>query len=536
MKKNLIMVVVLVLLMAAPISASAQGGGGGTLVGAFDVGPGGCPQCRPFYQTAGNTWLIKIWSPLVSWNETATGLSPQLAVAWETNEDASVWTFKLREGVLWHDGVPFTAEDVRFTFELALHGDAATLTGQQQVPPDRIVGGEAYFNGEADEITGIRVVDDLTVVFEMTGSYPRLPYDLARVFIMPKHALTVAPADLQNSNWFFTQGIGTGPFMVDEYVQDQFWAVVPNPNYWNGAPKLDRLINRYFADETSAVLALQGGEIQFTYVSGDVAARLESDQNIQMFQGSSGVTNYLIFNMRNPIFQDIRVRQAFLYAVDRKTITEVLMNGTAEVLPCLNAFPEMRPPAEELNDYAYDPDKARALLAEAGWDSSQKIEVVTYYDSLFHMDALAAMQQFLADVGVEIIPTPQDVPTYNSYFYTGEGWDISYRGLANNVGSYPWFFYEPGGYPELGEETLIGVTFPELMDLFAKAKVETDHETYLGLLQDICKFQNENALEGYMWVATRFGAASNKLVDFYWFPAGAGGPYEDHPELWAVGQ
>ena len=117
---------VMALVFSLPGLASAQGGGGGTLIGAFDVGPGGAPQVRPFMDTAGRTWLSKIWTPLVSWNADSTGVVPQLAVSWEPNEDATVWTITLRDGVLWHDGEPLTANDVKFSMELAFNPLAAT--------------------------------------------------------------------------------------------------------------------------------------------------------------------------------------------------------------------------------------------------------------------------------------------------------------------------------------------------------------------------------------------------------------------------
>jgi peptide/nickel transport system substrate-binding protein len=322
--------------------------------------------------------------------------------------------------------------------------------------------------------------------------------------------------------------------MHEEYVADQFWSLVPNPNYWNGAPHLDHLINRYFEDETSAVLALESGEINFTYTSGDIALQLQGEGNYQTFSGPSGVTNYFIFNLRNPAFQDERVRQAFLYAIDRQAIAETVLQGTAEVVPCISPFPAMWPDASELNDYAYNPELAQQLLQEAGYDSSQTFEIATYYNNQFHNDALAAQQAFLSRVGVNVIPLAQDVPTYNSYFYTGDGWDISYRGVGVNVGNFPFAFYEPGGQPTVDGLPLAGELFPELQAMIDAARVEADPDTYLGLLQDICQFQNEHALEGYMWTATRFGTASNNLSDFYWFPAAGGGPYEDHAELWSV--
>jgi peptide/nickel transport system substrate-binding protein len=523
-KKAVGFLLVVVLLLAVLPTAAQDGGGGGTLIGAFDVGPGGAPQVIPFFDTAGRTWLSKIWSPLISWNEDMSDLTPQLATEWSANEDATVWTFKLREGVLWHDGEPFTADDVVFSLNLALNPDAATSF-------------PAFSQLDPADVVSITAVDDLTVEITLAEPNPRLPFFMIFAWVLPEHALgDINPADYQNLDWFFTNPVGTGPFMHDEFEADQFWALVPNPNYWKGAPKLDRLINRYFEDETSAILALENGEIQFTYVSGDVALRLQEGGQYQTFAGPSGVTNYFIFNLRNPAFQDVRVRQAFLYAIDRQAIAETVLQGTAQVVPCISPFPSMWPDASELNDYAYNPELAQQLLQEAGYDTSQEFDLFTYYSSQFHLDAMAAQQAYLSQVGVNVIPLPQDVPTYNSYFYTGEGWDISYRGVGVNIGNFPFAFYEAGGQPTTDGLPLAGQEFPELQALIDAARVEADPEAYLGLLQDICRFQNENALEGYMWTATRFGIAASSLTDFYWFPAAGGGPYEDHAELWSVSE
>lgn len=532
-----ITILFLVLLVASLSfgTLQAQDESGNTLIGAFDVGPGGAPQVRPYMDTAGRTWLAKIWSTLVSWNADATGLEPQLATEWTPNDDATVWTIRLRGGVLWHDGEPVTADDVKFSLELAYHPDAATtFPSFSQLVADQFVGGAEYLAGDADEISGIRVVDDTTLEFAFVEPNPRLPYSLLFVWVLPQHALAdLAPADYQTTDWFYTEAIGTGPFMHEEFQADQFWAVVPNPNYWNGEPKLDRLINRYFRDVTAAVLALESGDIHFTYVTGDVALRMQDNPALTLYSGPSGVTNYLIFNQRNPAFQDARVRQAFLYAIDRQAIADAVYGGTVELVPCIAALPALHPPAEELNAYAYDPDMARQLLQEAGWDSSQTYEVHTYYTDQQSNDALAAMQQFLAEVGVNIQPITVDVPTYNSYFYTGEGWDISYRGVGATL-VYPYQFYLTGGYDVASGDTLMGPAFPELETILREAQAEIDPDRFVELLRDACAYQNQNALEGYMWTSIRFGAASNDLQDFYWFPAQGGGPYEDHAELWTV--
>ena len=139
-KKRLLLAMLFALLIGLVPAQAQDVGGGGTLVGAFDVGPGGLNKAIPFMDTAGRTWLSKIWSPLISWNEDMSALTPQLATEWSSNEDSTVWTFKLREGVLWHDGEPFTADDVVFSLNLALNPDAATsFPGFSSMSRDTVV-------------------------------------------------------------------------------------------------------------------------------------------------------------------------------------------------------------------------------------------------------------------------------------------------------------------------------------------------------------------------------------------------------------
>ena len=158
--------VALLLVLAIPLTVSfAQDTSGNTLIGAFDVGPGGAPAVIPYMDTAGRTWLSKIWSPLVSWNGDISVLEPQLATDWSSNEDFTVWTFNLREGVLWHDGEAFTADDVVFSLNLAMNPDAATsFPGFSQL--------------SRDTVAEVRAVDDLTGEFVLTQASPRLPYNL----------------------------------------------------------------------------------------------------------------------------------------------------------------------------------------------------------------------------------------------------------------------------------------------------------------------------------------------------------------------
>jgi ABC-type transport system substrate-binding protein len=166
------------------------------LIGGFDVGPSGDPQGILYNNKAGFIWFSKMFTPLVMLNEDYTEFTSDgaLAVKWEANEDATVWTFTLREGVKWHDGEPFTAHDVKFTAEFVSTPDAAVIHYGFTYPqePKNIVGWEEYRAGNAKEISGIKVIDDLTFEVQLKKSNSRF-FDECRQFLpLPKHAVYFA--------------------------------------------------------------------------------------------------------------------------------------------------------------------------------------------------------------------------------------------------------------------------------------------------------------------------------------------------------
>lgn len=502
---------------------------GGTLIGAFDVGPTGHPQSRPYDQTAGQTWLMKIWSPLLSFNDTFTGLVPQLALSWTPNADATKWTFKLRPNVKWHDGSPFTADDVKFTFELAYNPNF----GWRNEPglKGNLVGAQDYIEGKAKEITGIKVVDPLTVELSLKATDAKLPYNLTIAYMLPKAVLKDQdPAKLAKSDWFLTSPVGTGPFKIFKYVKDQYMDLVPNEYYWNGKPKLDHLINRYLADETAASIALEKGEIQFTYVANDVAARLKTNVAFKISESPSYVPNYLAFNLRDKRFQDVRVRQAFWYAIDRATIVKEIFLGAAYVPVC--GLPDKNMWPADANKYDYSPAKAQQLLKEANWNSNDTLEIWTYYTAQNQKDAMQAVQQFLAQVGVKVTFKIMDTPAYNAQYYTGEGWPISYRGTTILYGQSPRTQMMPSDQTK-DKKSWGGIEDPKVPEFIVAAEKSLTDADYVKNMKSLCGVLNQNVYEIPLWVSNRYGAASAKASNFLWVSSGSSS-YEDKSETWTV--
>ncbi|HTO28372.1 MAG TPA: ABC transporter substrate-binding protein, partial [Devosia sp.] len=355
------------------------------------------------------------------------------------------------------------------------------------------------------------------------------------------HALaSIAPESIATSTWWSTTPIGTGPFKFTKYVTDQYVELAADEDYRRGAPKVDRLINRYFENPAAAVAALRAGEIQFTYVEPEDAATFAGNEAFKVIEGDSYVVNYIGFNQKVDLWKDVRVRQAFMYAIDRAAIIESLYGGAATLANCGYVAPHLVP--EGLNDYAYDPEKAKALLAEAGWadiNGDKPITWLTYYGSPQAANVMAAVQAMLAQVGINVVPRVVDVPTYNGTVYqeNNPDWNefpLIYAGLQNgpnpagiNVG------LNKSQLPPAGAN-IMRIEFDDLSAAFDAAIGETDASQVDARWQDVCKVMNEELPWATMWVANRYGVASANLVDFVWTPAPAGGPFAAHPELWDI--
>lgn len=524
---------------AAPTEAAAAEAPAGeapeqVIIGGFDVGPGGDPQVIPYFQGAGNTWLSKLYTPLVMMapDFSQTTAEGSVSESWESTEDLTTWTFHLRPEAKWHDGEPLTAADVAFTFRLVNNPESVTINTGILGDIGIVEGLKEYREGTAEDVSGITVVDDNTVQFKLTAPDPRFPDKLRWTYILPEHALADLPiAEMREWDWWFTNPVGTGPFKFGAYERDQFMELVPNEDYWDGKPKLDKLINRYFADETAAVLALQAGDIDFTYVSSDVAKSMESDPAFKTFSGPSYVGNFIVFNARNPQWQDENVRKAFLYGIDRQSIVDDIYQGSAVVAPCADPYNTYWP--ADADPYAYDPEKAKQLLADANFDTSVEYEMPTYYTGQLANDVMQAFQAYLSEIGIKTVPRFMEPAAWRAIVEGDLNYDLAYRGMGAGPAEFPDRFYVPDLYPTL-EGGYYGIDDAELTSLITAMNATTNFEDYKAARTAVCSYMNKTALQPFMWVGTRYGLARDGLQDFYYFPAPGGGPYLDHAETWSV--
>ena len=303
--------------------------------------------------------------------------APDLAASWEVSDDGLAWTFFLREDVTWHDGEAFTADDVVYTFnEIALN----TELGANNM---------SYFSS----LERVDAVDEYTVVFTLTKPVAALPAYLSfNTEILPKHIFQGQdPWDLISFNK--EKPIGTGAFRMDSYTSGQSVRLIANPDYYDGAPKLERVEYKVLADVNTHVAQLLTGELSIFALDDQAAlSRLEAARDIEIVPAYTPRFFWIALNQENDLFTDVKVRRGMLHAIDRPYIIETVLNGygtpaDAGISPAMQYYYNSDVPR-----YEYDPERAARLFAEAGWEDSDGDGVLDKNGTPF---------SFLFEVGIQ---------------------------------------------------------------------------------------------------------------------------------------
>lgn len=321
-----------------------------------------------------------------------------------TTEDNLNFVVHIDENATWSDGTPVTAEDVAYT-ALRLTSPVIGNTAMMYYVFEGV--GEDGFTEEGTEsVAGIQVLDEKTVQFTTKEPMSLLTFQnsYARYLLtLPKHKIEqYSEAELATAEWFSKPDVVSGPFFVTDYDPDHYISYSANTNYWKGAPKIEKL-NIKIVDGSQLYAGLQSGEIDITQQTlSDIPLEdyesIEALDNVEVIYGSP-VTNQSMFIQTGNI-PDVRVRQAMLYAIDRNQILEQLMSGHGEVA---DGFLSSASPYydESITPVTYDPEKAKALLEDAGWDGSQVLRFyVNSGDSTF-VNAATVMTAQWAAVGIK---------------------------------------------------------------------------------------------------------------------------------------
>ena len=381
------------ILLGASMVASAQEQGGSAVVSFQNDVSTLDPQVGYDWQ---NWSIIKsLFDGLMDYVPGTTELTPHLAESYEVSDDGLTYTFTLRQGVKFHNGRELVADDVRYTFERVLNPETQS-PGQGFYLT--IAGAQEFIDGAADSIAGVEVVDDYTVRFTTSEPDASFLHKLGLNFahVVPQEAVEAAAGD------FGHQPVGTGGFMLDEWALGQHIRLVRNPDYFEpGLPYLDQLTFEIGVDPNVAFLRLQRGEVdilgdgipsaRYTEVLADpVLSELVAT-------GEQMQTGYVTINVEMEPFTDVRVRQALNMAINKDRIVRIVNNRAVpanQILP-----PLFESYASDYEGYAYDPEAASSLLAEAGYPDG--FDTVLYAYNVAPNDRIAqAIQADLAEIGV----------------------------------------------------------------------------------------------------------------------------------------
>jgi peptide/nickel transport system substrate-binding protein len=322
---------------------------------------------------------------------------PALATSWTVDDGGMVWTFELREGVVWSDGDPFDAADVAFTFN--------------EVVLDETLGAQSA--SQFNTIDRVEVVDEHTVRFVLNTPFSALPYYLASFAgILPEHVLGDAENPLTVASFNKGKPVTTGPYKVAEFVPGSYVRLEPNPLHWAGEPKLAGLVFRVIPDPNTQVAQAMAGELDIvTRLSPQNVAGIEGSGRLKVLRQSQNLFFFVAPNHDDERFADPRLKQALLMAIDRQALIDALLQGfgevaTGPVAPMLGALYN-----GDVATYPYDPEAAGALLDELGWTVGRNGvrekdgERLSFYMPTGQfgdlVPATLLVQQFWQDIGVE---------------------------------------------------------------------------------------------------------------------------------------
>ncbi len=404
---------------------------GGTYILAYGS-QGDAWSLGPIFSGSGREAIIYqfVYNTLAEMNGDLSAFMPALAERWEVSEDGLAVTFHLRRDVRWQDGHPFTAEDVVFSVRAWLLVEDAYL---EEPLLALLKGAREYRKGASEALPAVEALDRYTVRFHFAEPNPLFMYKLNRRPMVPKHLLEgkikrgMTLAEVGELD-FAKHPVGTGPFRVVDYDEDQYIEFEKNPDYFRGEPYLDRIVIRLLSSEIPVATGLETGEIHSSVIwNKEHYPRLFSLDQIRVWEDPAAFGSFsLIPNLRaerkgHPL-HDARFRKAILYAIPRKKICDHLrmVSHPAPNQAYSPRFLEGLP----LTGYSYNPEKARALLAEMGYDSETAPELVLGHLIFDKSPEQPAMQQALAEVGIKVKLLALETAGVKSLVANAEGWDL----------------------------------------------------------------------------------------------------------------
>lgn len=430
---------------------------------------------------------------------------PNIAT-WELSEDKLTYTFTLKDGIKFSDGTPMTTEDVEFTYKTIAHPD---YNGPRAYAVSSMLGYDEYHSGEKDTFDGIKIIDEKTISFTFKDGNASPSNIESFVYrIMPKHYYEFETwEDFLALN---EKPMGSGLMVFDSWEPKQFIRLNKNENYWDpaNAAKIDGILISEVPEE-SLISALQTGQIDFAQPSAsqENLQALEALDNIHVANYLGNGYTFMCFNTLRPQLSDVRVRQALMYALDRKSFIDIQYGeglgavGMAPISPASWAFPD----PSELNAYDFDMEKAAQLMDEAGWlmgddgyryKDGERFHVtwLVYTDSPWPGTLSGMAADTWKQLGVELEIELMDFDTVASRTMDAEpgekDFDIYTMGFSLSIDPDPTGALFDDDAFVAGGFNASGYKNPEAMELVRKGRTEFDTEKRAEIYKEWAKIMN----------------------------------------------
>ncbi|HVL64151.1 MAG TPA: ABC transporter substrate-binding protein [Actinomycetota bacterium] len=477
--------------------------------------------------------IDQMFEGLVTLEPGGTEVAPNLATDWEASEDGLEWTFNLREGVTFHDGTEFNAEavcynfDRWYNFEGSFQNPAATYYWQT------VFGGFAEYDPDSGApkeslYESCEVTDDLQVVLRLTKpSSSFLPalaltnFTFASPDALEQYGANEGEVDAEGifraTGTFGTEHpIGTGPFKFVSWERNNRLVMERNEDYWGDFPgNVDTLIFRPIPDNAARLQALQSGEIQgYDLVEPQDFETIEADDNLQLINRPAFNIGYIGINQAIEPLDDLVVRQAIAHAIDRQEIVDAFYAGQGEVAKQFMP-PELFGYADDVTEYEFDPERAKQLLTDAGYELPVKIDFAypTDVSRPYMPDPQANFEAMVEDLEQCCFEVEEKSaiwsPNYLDNADNGRyglyllGWTGDFGDPDNFIGT---FFQTP--------QKAWGFDNPEIFDCLDQAEAETDQDARTALYEE-CNRIIMDFLPGVPYVHTEPALAFTANVKGY---------------------
>ena len=429
--------------------------------------------------------------------------APDLATSWTIAPDGLSWTFKLRDGVKWTDGKPFSADDVAFTFnDIVLKKELGAQNAASYAA-----------------VKSVTVVDPTTVRFDLSRKFAALASFASSSGIVPKHVLSADP--LKTTSFNKGTPVSTGPFKVEKYTSGQSVSLVRNDSYFGPKPYLDKVVFTVVPDPNTQIAQALSGDLTIMILDNKAAVdRVKNASGLTVVSRPLVQYYWLALNQTDSRFTDVRVRQAFVHAIDRKAIIKSVELGYGQIAnspitPALKAY--FDPSLSE--KYPYDPPKAKELLAAAGWTPGAN--GVLQKDGKpfqFTMDVgqrgvlepvNALIQQDLKNVGVI---ADLNTMEWNAYIQK----DVVRRDYTATVN---WWTYpsDPDVFPYYHSSAagkgfnIPGYQDPKLDDLLVQGQSASDLEQRKAVYKQLQAYTSETLPYLFLWYPQEIDVLSSSL-------------------------